>query len=32
MEKKYVIVVNIYLFLLLLQMYYNLEVEVLKKN
>lgn len=32
MEKKYIIVVNIILFLLLLYMYYNLEVEVFKKK
>lgn len=32
MEKKYIIVVNIILFLLLLYMYYNLEVEVFYKK
>lgn len=32
MEKKYIIVVNIILFLLLLYMYDNLEVEVFKKK
>lgn len=32
MEKKYIIAANIYLFLSLLQMYHNSEVEVLKKK